>query len=29
MKIFMARAANQLLDEEFALIVMCVAELKF
>lgn len=29
MKIFMARAANQLLDEEFALIVMGIAELKF
>jgi hypothetical protein len=29
MKIFMARAANQLLDEEFALIMMGIAELKF
>lgn len=29
MKVFMARAANQMLDEEFALILMGVAELKF
>lgn len=28
MKVFMARAANQMLDEEFALILMGVAELK-